>query len=143
MIEEITAMFEPIMPYSSYIIMSIFAIIIIWKSNFFKAANKLSKESPSTKVFFKEYAKISMILLKSVQWFLIKYAMYLAFYGFIISNVYLIAGFEVMVIFGFTLVLARVQLKKFTVKPDEDYTRLRKKYLLTRKMLDEQLKGKE
>ncbi len=142
MFEDLIPMWETILPILSPAIIFIVCLYIIKKSGFWKSTKKLMKTSESSTVFLKQYSILAFSLIKVVQVFLVKYAIYIAVYGFILSNAYIFVGFEGAVLFGIALTVARVQLKSSQSSgspgvPFEEYDALKKKYILTRKLLDE------
>ncbi len=148
MFEDIIPIWETIVPIISPIIIFVVCLYIIKKSGFWKSTKKLMKTSNNSTDFLKQYSILSFSLIKMVQVFLVKYAIYIAVYGFILSNAYILVGFEGAVLFGIALTVARVQLKSSQSSsssgvPFEEYDALKKKYILTRKLLDENLNKKE
>ena len=148
MFEDIIPFWESIMPIISPIILIVVCLYIIKKSGFWDSTKKLMKTADSSTDFLKQYSVLAFSLIKMVQVFLVKYAIYIAVYGFILSNAYIIVGFEGAVLFGIALTVARVQLKSSGSSGSpgvsyEQYDALKKKYILTRKMFDEELNKKE
>ena len=135
-----------LMSYASLILFGGFTLYIVYKSNMIGQAKKMAEQSTSDKMYWSLYTKFLYKLFKALGQFLVKYAIYFAFYGFILINVYNMAGFEITVIAGLIFVLARIQLKKWTIiAPDslKQFQQLQKKYALTKKMLDQQINEKE
>ena len=139
MFEDVVPMWEIIIPIISPIILIVVCAYIVKKSGFWDSTKKLINTSESSTDFLKQYSVLAFSLIKVVQVFLVKYAIYIAVYGFILSNAYIFVGFEGAVLFGIALTVARVQLKSSGSSgvPYEQYDNLKKKYFLTRKLLDE------
>lgn len=139
MFEEIFPFLQKVYPILSPIVILVVCAYIIKKSGFLKSTKKIIDESDNSKQFLKSYFSLSFGFIKMIQVWLVKYAIYIAVYGFILSNAYFFVGFEGTVLFGIALTIARIQMKKTNVTgvPYEEYSLLKKKYILTRKLLDE------
>ena len=145
MLEEYIPFLEIIQPYLSPIVILVICAYILKSTGFWKSTMKRAKEAENTTNFIKTQAKFSFALIKMFQIIIVKYMIYFALYGFLIGNILIFAGFESAAIFGMVLILARIQMKTAQVSgiPYEEYDALKKKYFLTRKLLDEELNKKE
>ena len=139
MLEDLFPYLQTIYPIISPIIILLVCAYILKKSGFWKSTMTAANESTSSKQFLKVYFSLAFNFLKTIQVWLVKYAIYIGVYGFILSNAYFFVGFEGAVLFGISLTIARIQMKKTTVSgiPYEDYALLRKKYIITKRLLDE------
>jgi len=110
---------------------------------FFQDLKKLTKETEQQpdpmKFFLKAYSKMALNIIKQVQTFLVKYAILMAFYSFIIFNVYTFAGFEPSILFTLALILTRIQLKRQPQFNLQKYEELKRKYI---ELKNQEIRGK-
>ena len=148
MIETLLGFIEIVRPFIGWIFVLGFCGYIVYQSKIITSAVKIAKESPSPEIFWEAYMGLMKGILKTVGMFLVKYVIYLTLYGTILLSAYNLAGFELTVLFALILILARIQLKKWTInvlkrKENNDFEELKKKYNLQKKLLDEAINKKE